>query len=269
MTHQPTNDGPVCQSCACPVADHAHLCNNCADSLAHELRQVKEIMADLEITRSKQDVISDRHARVSGTRGTPLGFRPAAREAADLMHLTLAFWARTIAHSLGKTVRGGTTVGLAMWLGRHRETIRHHDGAADLLNQVRAAIGNARDVVDRPPERVYSGRCACGADLYARERAHQVACPACRNIYSVTERRTAMLTEIREHFATAAEIAAGIGELHGQQINRKTINKWSSRDRITVRGYSPEGYPLFRIGDVLDLAVSHNRRHTPPVIGVA
>jgi len=230
---------------------------------------VKAVVDDLDITRSKQDVITDRHARVSGTREHPLGFRPAAAEAADLMHLTLAYWARIIAHSLGKTVRGGTTVGLAMWLARYRETIRHHDGAADLLHQVRAAIGNARAVVDRPPERVYSGRCPCGGHLYARERAHQVACPACRKIYSVTERRSAMLAEVREHLATAAEIAAGIGELHGAQINRKTINKWSSRDRLIVRGYSIEGYPLFRIGDVLDLAVAHNSRHTPPVTGVA
>lgn len=268
MTNQPTN-AHVCQSCSCPVADNANLCKTCTDSLSIHLRQVKGIMNDLDITRSKQDVISDRNARVSHSREHPLGYRPAAAEAADLMHLTLAYWARTIAHELGLTVRGGTTVGLAMWLGRHRETIRHHAGAPDLLNQVRGAISNARDIIDRPPERIYSGRCACGGDLYARERAHQVACQSCQNVYSVVERRAAMLAEIREHFATAAEIAAGIGELHGTQINRKTINKWSSRDRLIVRGYSIEGYPLFRIGDVLDLAVAHNTRHTPPVTGVA
>lgn len=269
MTSHPTNDGPVCQSCACPVADHANLCKNCADSLDHDLRQVKEIMGDLDVTRSKQDKISSRNARVSGTRERPLGYRPAATAAADLMHLTLAYWARTIAHELGLTVRGGTTVGLALWLGRHRETIRHHQHAVDLVNQVRSVIGTARDVIDRPPDRIYIGRCACGSDLYARERSHQVACPVCRKIHSVADRRAEMLAEIREHLATAAEIAAGIGELHGQQINRKTINKWSSRDRLTVRGYSPEGYPLFRIGDVLDLAVTHNRRHAAPVTGVA
>lgn len=264
-----TDATPQCDSCTCPVADGANLCKNCADALCYDLRRVKTIMADLDITRSRQDVISDRNARVSGTRERPLGYRPAACEATDLMHLTLAFWARTIAHSLGATVRGGTTVGLALWLARHRETIRHHDGAADLLNQVRAAIGNARDVIDRPPERVYSGRCGCGADLYARERAHQVACNNCKTVHSVKARRNAMLDAVREHFATAAEIAAGIGELHGQQINRKTINKWNSRDRLEVRGYSIEGYPLFRIGDVLDLAIAHTPRHTPPVTGVA
>lgn len=272
MAHHPTGntlDGPLCQTCARPVADHARLCAVCTDALCYDLRAVAGVMDDLIITRSKQDAIAEKHARVSGTRDRPLGYRPAASEAADVLRMTLAYWARVIAHARHTPTPGGTAVDLAMWLARHRETIRQHDGAGDLVGQIRYAIGNARQVVDRPPERIYAGLCSCRADLYAREGAQQVKCTECGIVYSVQDRRREMLDQIRDHLATASEIASGIGELHGQTINRKTINKWNSRDRLLVRGYSAQGHPLFKIGDVLDLAVAGTRKHTTPDIASA
>jgi hypothetical protein len=270
VVQQTAETTPTCRACARPVADQANLCGTCTDALCYELRRVPEIMDDLLITRTKQDAVATRYARVSGTRERPLGYRPAASEAADLMVLTLAYWTRIILAARGlHTRQAASPVHNARWLARHRETIRHHDGAADLLDEIRYAIGHARETIDRPPERIYSGRCVCGGDLYARERSHQVACPVCGKVYAVADRRAAMLDEIREHLATAAEIAAGIGELHGQQINRKTINQWNSRDRLVVRGYSTDGHPLFRIGDVLDLAVPPTRRRADPGATVA
>lgn len=258
-------DGPLCRSCNRPCADNARLCAVCADALCYDLRAVPAAEADLLVTRTKQDAIADRYARVSGSRTRPLGYRPAAVEAADLLHITLLYWGRIIAYARRTRPPGGTATELAMWLARHRETIRQHEGAAEIVAQIRYAISNARTAVDRPPERVYAGQCGCGIDLYARKRAQQVKCSGCGTVHSVDERRTEMLNQIREHLATAAEIASGIGELHGQPINRKTINKWSSRDRLVVRGYSAEGYPLFRIGDVLDLALTSTKRtSTPP-----
>lgn len=267
MAHHPTGetlDGVLCRACARPVADAARLCAGCADALCYDLRRVAEVMDDLLVTRSKQDAIAEKHARVSGTRDRPLGFRPAASEAADLLRMTLSYWARIVAYARRTPAPGGTAVELAMWLARHRETIRQHDGAGELVGQVRCAIDNARLVVDRPPERIYAGVCACGMDLYSREGAQQVKCEGCAVVHSVADRRRQMLDQIREHLATASEIAAGIGELHGQTINRKTINKWNSRDRLIVRGYSAEGYPLFKIGDVLDLAIASTKRHQTP-----
>ena len=68
-------------------------------------------------------------------------------------------------------------------------------------------------------------------------------------------RREWLLTALREHLATAAEIAMGVGELYGQRINRNTITQWYRRGRLFPHGVTRDAqHPLFRIGDVLELA---------------
>lgn len=270
-----------CQRCARPTGDGARLCMACHDTLTVDLRQVRELIADLLVTRTKQDAINSRQARVSGSRERPLGFRPGAMVAADELAAVLRFWARTMAAAWAQrmSVRVQWDVeplivpddaeGCATWLLRHPHTIRLTDGAADMVDQIGYAIGKARRTTDRAPEKVYAGRCECGVDLYARENAAEIVCQECRRHFRTADRRSAMLDALREHIATAADIANGAGELFGRPLNRKTINQWHTRDRLLARRYTAGGDPMFRIGDVLDLAVASSTPKSNPVAQTA
>jgi hypothetical protein len=256
-----SDDTPTCSQCSRPTGhDGARLCAGCLQQVLDDLSQVDGAFKDLLITRTKQDVIS-REPSVSQTRERPLGYRPGAHTAAEELTICLRFWTRVLGEEFGQRFPAGPTAGLrcAAWLIRHASLIRYSNHAADLANQIRYAVAKARNVCDRPPERRYAGACPrCATDMYVREQATHIICPGCQQTYRADQRWADLLTELRDRIATAAEIAAGVGRLHGETLNRKTINQWHTRGRLIARAHTIEGHPMFRIGDVLDLA-----RRTP------
>lgn len=246
--------GTGCPSCHRPVADNA-LCTTCTATLVTDLSQVSWLVRELETLAAKLDQIGDR----GGRRGAeiPLGFRPMAAEVGDVLRGTLAAWARHVAGEAGvPLVPAEDPARLAAWLYGWREAIRHLPAAGQLVDEIGYAVRTTRRAIDRPADRVYAGPCdECEADLYAGRTSDTVKCHDCGALYPVAERRAWLLAGVREHLATAGEIAAGIGELYGEPINRKRINQWHTRGLLSDHGRTRrEGAPLFRIGDVLELA---------------
>lgn len=245
-----------CPACHIPVSDGA-LCTTCTRHLATDLEAVPALAHQLAITRAKLDQIGERNPR--GGSNVPLGFRPTAVEVADVLHMTLAVWARELATSPAAPgplmdVPAEDPAELARYLRTHLEKLRHLVGTGQLTDEVGYAVKVTRRAVDRPADRVYVGPCDhCRYDLYARPHAAEVACTQCATVYLVEERRVWLLEALREHLATAAEIARGLGDIYGQPISRKTINQWHHRERLVEHGATRDGWPLFRIGDVLDL----------------
>lgn len=245
-----------CPACCRPTADNA-LCPSCTLQLARDLAQVPELAEELETTRTKQDRIGNPTDPRGGSH-VPLGYRPTAAEVGAVLHQTLAVWARELAAATGAPLADGPAehpVMLAAWLAENCEAARHLSLAGQLADEVSYAVRVTRRAIDRPVDRVYVGPCdECSADLYALPHANTVECRECAATYGVVDRRAWLLASLREHLATAAEIAAGMGELYGQAVNRKTINVWHHRGRLVEHACTRTGWPLFRIGDVLDLA---------------
>jgi len=264
----------VCLGCGTPTAsDGAFLCGGCTGHLVADLESVPDLLVELDVARTKQDRIG----RAGGGRGTPeppLGYRPAAVQAYDRLDHTIRGLASLWANLLGltPTVHHAHLADCAEWLADAAASIRLHADAGTTRDDVRYAVRVAWRAVDRPAERAYAGPCdECGTDLYGNPRAKRLRCKECGTDYVTADRRAYVLNALREHLATAAEIAAGIGELYGQPINRKRINQWHSRGRLTDHGVTLDGDhdPLFRIGDVLDLAAEAGstrpgNRNRPP-----
>jgi hypothetical protein len=253
-----------CPGCDHPVADGA-LCWTCTGHLAGDLAEVPWLSEELDTWRAKLDRMGGRGKGPSGGNEMPLGYRPMAVEVADVLHLTLARWAAELGHTgPGKA----TPAVLADYLAEHAEQARHLAESAKLVDEVGYAVSTVRRAVDRPAERLYAGPCevmlfeheddedgaVCGAQLYASQDAAMVVCEDCGATYTLRERREWLLDGLREHVATAAEIARGVGELYGVTVNRKAINLWHHRNRLLPAGHTDKGSPLFKIGDVLALA---------------
>lgn len=242
-----------CPRCGTPTLDNAEICELCVGQIRADLTIVPELLADLEVTATRQDAITTPGAPVTGSRERPLGYRPGASDAATALSATLTRWA--IARGYRLRARQGMIARAVLLaeldeLRRDRRTPLH-------LDELRAAVARARRVVDRPPPRIYIGPCDyCKAELFGREKAREVYCKPCDVTYDVNDRRDWLKRMLMERYATAAEIANGVGEVLGVQIDRKRINQWHTRGKLNPAFHTDNDNPVYRIGDVIDLALA-------------
>jgi hypothetical protein len=121
-------------------------------------------------------------------------------------------------------------------------------------------IRAAERTIDRAPDMRCLGPCdvdGCVAWLYVPVHADIAYCPSpdCDAQYRVEDRRAWLLEQTVDRLMTAAEIARDLPWIAGTKIDRKLINKWSSRDKITRYDPHPTDKrhaPRFRVGEVID-----------------
>ncbi|MGH3634220.1 MAG: hypothetical protein ACREN2_13500 [Candidatus Dormibacteria bacterium] len=144
----------------------------------------------------------------------------------------------------------------AGWLAEHIGHLRRLPAAEQAHDELTDAMTAANKACSAPPLRVFVGACEkCEADLYGWPDHRAVRCGRCGTEYrDMADRWDAALLKLRGYPATAATIARFTGELYGVQVNRKAINLWHHRRKITAIDHDDHDDPRFRIGDVLALA---------------
>ena len=158
-----------------------------------------------------------------------------------------------------------TTHDLALWLIQHMDRVRRHEAAGDMVTEVRAAAARGWQVVNRPPQRVYAGPCPrCRTDLLTQPGRTQVTCSGCGTTHDIQERQDHMRTQLDDYLGTATYAAAILPGI-GIHVSAGTIRMWASRHRLEVRvvvpaKYGGEDQPLYRLGDIIDLAVARDVR---------
>lgn len=158
------------------------------------------------------------------------------------------------------------------------------------ITELHQVIGRAcqavRAEVDRPADKVYAGPCwkplrpcdcpghqktnehldgcpgLCNTELYTKPGAAHATCPACGTRYDVKERRAWLLAAANDKLWPAWEIAQALPNLIGKDINRQTLHSWRRRKRLIPKGWALDGTELYRVGDVIDLAVNLPSRET-------
>lgn len=254
-------------------APHSALCRACTSDLTSGLRAVPWIARELDVTLARLDR-QPAPAGASTDSGTPLPIRWKAVQAGDTLRHTLAPWAVHVAdrHRLPPPA-GGHPATVARWLLEHADRIGVDPDAAQLVDEITYAIGQARRVVDHPPDLVYLGPCGpdCDSDLYlARQRdgwpsGVVVTCRACSTAHDAARRREWLMDAVRDRLATAGEISRAIPGLYGRAIHTGTIRQWIARGRLMPRAWlvgqvihphrpASHARALLRVGDVLDLA---------------
>jgi hypothetical protein len=105
-------------------------------------------------------------------------------------------------------------------------------------------------LIDVRTERLYLGECTCGVAIYGSSEHDEVHCWKCRTVYRTEEWRKANAEAGRELLVTVAEAAQYLGEVYGIQATAQRIRRWKP---VPV-GADDEGVPVYRLGDLLDLA---------------
>lgn len=267
---------------ACPL-DGAHLppdrtvCRTCTGTLRGLLTDLPGLMGDLVVTLTRQA----RYGPRVGARTTtnPLPFAYGASEARWVAHTTLVgwtFWVADIrAHRRPET--WGEIAGYLRDHGGLDWAAQHPDGP-QLVEELTAALRNARRAIDRPADRAFIGTCgalieidvvvdghrtllpaSCPEELYAPVDRDEIDCPRCGTTWNVRARQDAMLTDLRDVLLPAVDVARAVDGL-GVDITPERIRQWKRRgvlapavDECGRARADVHGRPLYRVGDVLDV----------------
>lgn len=264
----------LCTTPSCAIPTDAFVCRSCLDQLRSDLRAVPELIADLMVTISREDRISDPSG--GSTAEIPLPFRPAPAEVGRDLHAELATWVRHLTEERGIEWRPSPgaplgplptsrlpdddTVELARWLDRHLQSVAYDVAGGELVDCVGYAVARARRATDRPDSQ-YLGPCSCGPDergrpveLYAHRGARRMTCRVCEAEYDVTARRTWLLEQAVDMLLPAPEMSRALPALMpGQPLTPAMIRGYAHRGRLVPHGRNALGRPLYRVGDVLEV----------------
>jgi hypothetical protein len=257
----------VCPACYAKQ-DQGLLCHACTTRLERDLGDVAAIVADLDISLSKQARIGN----ASGPGGlarerTPINV--GAMNAADDLANTLTTWARDVKPAWGLLSYGHPSMVAARILLAEIPAIRRHPAVGELVDEVTDAIVQARRAVDRPADRIFVGPCmaenpdddgrqvTCLEDLYARPHASEVRCRVCSTEHEVAERRTWLLDKARDRLFTVREAAQMMGDVGGIRVTEASIRGYIHRGKIGYRAGN-----TIRLGDLLAVVVDDGERRT-------
>lgn len=254
-----------CQTCTRPAPD-VNLCSGCLDALRGELRAVSWLVAQLEVTLTRQSREGDRNGPRSAERPLPFDWNASV----DLESLRdgLAMWCRAIAER--RHVDLDTTPdapGYARWLLRWSNELATHPDAGELHGDILALTKAARRTIDRHPERRYLGPCdieGCSGELYAPVHAETVACRGelddgtrCDAVYDIPARRAWLLEQASDQLRTARQLAYELPWIAGLTITRERIGMWASRGKLTrylPHAKDPDQAARYRVGEVIEVA---------------
>lgn len=248
------------EGCDRPV-NQASMCSSCEATLERDLAEVPALRVDLEVTLSRQAVIGER-VGTSGTSEPPLPYDVAASEALSVLRSTLVGWVRVVVEEDGADWPPDTLDEQSRFLLRALSWLRVHPAGNEVAEEVAAAMGMARRVVDSFPPRWYAGPCGdetggapCEGQLYARPSAVQVVCPACQTIYDVAARREWLVDAARGYLGTAREVSGLCRSLLGDFVSTAMIRGYAHRGTLAAHGETRDDrgrmVPLYQIGEVM------------------
>jgi len=247
-------------TCGKPTPESSFLCSDCLDDLARTLRDLPELVDELDVSLTKQRRFTD----AAGSRSTtsPLPYDMGASNALHELRNELVGMVRVcIDNRVASTDYreahpGDSCASMAAWLLWRVDGMAALPFAADLLHVVSIA-SRCELVIDRPAERTFAGPCdQCGRDLYAQHGKTSVTCKACGLQYDLAARREWLLHAVDDQLASATEIARALTSLE-MPVTTDRIWQWKHRERIEQRGTSKTGAPLYRVGDVVTLLIAH------------
>lgn len=254
-------------SAVCPACDRPQtqglLCHGCTSTLEYELGDVPAVVAELEITLSRQSRVGSGGKGGLASEKTPI--HSGAMLAADYLQNTLTTWARDVS---GETFVPGVGVppshAAAMFLLMSVNDIRKHPAVAELVDEVCESVRQARRCVDRPADRQFVGPCGaevegvtCTEDLYARPGAAWVRCRVCSTEHDVADRRAWLLDQAKDRLFTVREAAQMMGDVGGIRVTEASIRGYLHRGRIGYRLGT-----MIRLGDLLEVVLDDSERRS-------
>jgi hypothetical protein len=214
--------------------------------LAELLRQVRSALDDLLVSMARLD----RH-------GTQVAGTGASHHA-----LPVNLAAGSVYTGLSATLRQWAVVPVqpgGLWVSESVRRLRRDTTVLTAWDRLDADLCVAQRIVDRP-DMLFLGICSAPeADVYADAAESVSQCVRCRTVHDVAQRRAVLLAAVEDVWTTTAELSRAILWLTDQVVSPVLIRKWVNRGKLSARGVTSSGQPLYRIGDGLDIVRARSR----------
>jgi hypothetical protein len=259
-----------------------YLCTTCTTSLAADLGEIPGLLADLEITRTRQDTIGDTGTG-RRTRAVLLPWKEHASEAYWILATTTLCWVREVHDKIGADPSDPVTDDPPHWPGwlvRHMPALRVLPSVGQVADEIGVAVDLARRAIDQPPVRIYLGPCeaaitpaapdgptACPTDLYGLTHAEEVTCPACGAAHVLARRREWLLGRARDRLAPIPTLSLALSTWLERTVTPSQLRGYVHRGRLLVHGRDRRGQDLYRVGDAADVVVDVWRAQQRHVTG--
>ncbi|MBP0094889.1 hypothetical protein B0F79_24605 [Rhodococcus hoagii] len=183
------------------MTDQFHITATQMRALVALLGEIPALIDDLAITLTRQDCIGAGGMRVTGgSDEQPLPINLAASDAHDLLHSTLASWARHTEESRGHAYTGPrSTIGLSTWLATNVTRLAMTEGCEEAHDEIEHAMSQCRRVCDLPADRAvlatdpHGEAIVYGLELNAKECADIARTSG---VAGLTKRRVLYLVEV-------------------------------------------------------------------------
>ncbi|GAA4707356.1 hypothetical protein APR04_003789 [Promicromonospora umidemergens] len=244
------------------------VCGSHADQLALELLGASSLLNALEDAHIKGQRFSTGSTSAGVLDEAPVPFNRLASEARTELLTALTSAADRIAEERKMFQAFNSDRALGPWLARQVPWLRAHPEGAERVEYLLDVLYRAARVVDRPPDRVYLGRCVgrvvpggdpvepCTEELYAVPTRPEFSCPRCGWIYQLAERRAHLLgmtTGLQLGATDCARALAGLG----LDITASRVRVWASRHLIKPvedgdgNPVRRRGHAVYLVADVL------------------
>lgn len=251
-------------SCApYPAGNGQFICRNCLDALRRDLASIPALIDDLHITLTRQDVVGASSGRRASE--TSLPWKETASEALWVLTQTVLTWVREFQDPDAPPFPDAPAAA-ARWLLDHSSHVATRKQAGEVVDEISSAVAKAYEAIDRPPDRLLAGQCSaatadgeCEEFLYAHvdgdgNAVRITKCRACGTEHQTEDRRARMVAYAAEMQLPAFQALTWVRLLMGKSIPRGTWDGWVARARIAASSHDHVGVPLYRFGDVRDLA---------------
>ncbi len=262
-----------CQHCDEPLPDMGTLCYGCTAKLVNALRSVPDLMDDLMVTFAKRSRTPQPDGPATQEMDpVQLPYNLGASRARAEITGILISWAMLVrderiiktetvddAGNLIITSHGTpitcqpTATALSGWLLQYTGWIRHHAAAADMLTEVRSAVGWVRRIVDIPQPMHYVGPCGnagCTTDVWGKDGDTTVVCRGCGTTVELSTRWTENIAAAYDVVAYPQTVARTLRR-NGLPLTVELIYLWRNRGLITPHSRNPAtGRTMYRVGDV-------------------
>lgn len=243
------------------------VCGSHADQLALELLGAGSLINALEDAHTLAQRFSAGTPALGNPDEASVPFNGRAGDARAELLTALTAAADRIAEERGLFRAFNSDRALGPWLARQVPWLRAHPDGAERVEYLLDVIYRASHVVDRPPDRVYLGRCEgkvlfgdgevpCAEELYAVPTRAEFQCQRCGTIYTLAERRARLLGLATGKQLNATDCARALAGL-GLDITPSRVREYRSRKLLTPvqdehgQDVRVRGHAVYLVADVL------------------
>lgn len=269
-----------CRRCGRDAGLDAFACNHCADVARADLTTIADFANHLD----------DKRARIgsnwqNGTIGraaeTPMPFDPRVSKVADPIRVALHGTARIVIDAGAVILPLSDDIhDVAEWLVTRCDWLRRQECGPTEFDTFDVCRSNIVALFDRPPERMYVGRCQaeveggnCTESLYVETDDHgkpsteYTHCPKCDESYKISERQEEIKAGVKNYLGTMKEISHLCRLTHSENVSMSMLYTYVANGLIHPHGTRIEcdsagrhkSVPTYRIGDI-DVAIEDWRQ---------